>query len=182
VVAAGAAPELVEIVVEIDARRNLVRATASGATAAAASGDAPLRAGEAEREAAAERALRRSRPFERTPAGSELAVYSAAAKRGGRDVCIVDLRGIVRATRRDALLRTTPVAEVRRALDRLLEDATTFGDVGRALPEVTLVYRNRVADLGTLAEAGHVLALAEEELRGLPGETTVVMLAARRAV
>jgi hypothetical protein len=66
-------------------------------------------------------------------------------------------------------------------LARLLEDATSFGDVGRALPDCTLVYGRRIADLSGLAEAAQVVALAEEELRGLDGATAVIAIVAERA-
>jgi hypothetical protein len=183
VVAAGAAREFVETVVEIDARRNLVRATASGATAAAAAGLAPQRVSPEERRTAAGRALRLAPDtLEVLSVEGELDVFSAVREGQAGVACIVDARGVVRATVRDALLGRTTVARAGRMLERLLDDATTFGDVGRALPEVMLAYRNRVADLGTLAEPAQVLALAEEELRGLPGDTALVALAARRAV
>jgi N-methylhydantoinase A/oxoprolinase/acetone carboxylase beta subunit len=182
VVAAGAAPELVETVVDIDVRRNLVRATASGATAAAAPGAARGVASPAERREAAARALHVGPGAVATFADTgELTVVTAAARRGRSDACAVDVRGVVRTTVRDAALVRTTAAGSPRALERLLEEASTFGDVGRALPEVTLVYAGRVADLGTLAEPAHVLALAGEELRGLPDETLVVALAARRS-
>ena len=70
---------------------------------------------------------------------------------------------------------------VARRLTRLLEDATAFGDVGRALPDCTLVYGRRIADLSGLAEAAQVVALAEEELRGLDGATPVVAIVAERS-
>jgi hypothetical protein len=62
----------------------------------------------------------------------------------------------------------------------LLDEATAFGDVGRALPDVTVVYGTRVADLGTLAEALQVVALALEETRGLDPATAIALVAAAR--
>ncbi len=183
VVAAGAAREFVESVVEIDARRNLVRATASGATAAAASGDVAERAGADERRLRAARSLRVEAATLRAFATTgDLDVFVSARRTGSNDACVVDARGVVRATVRDALVASTTVARATSALERILDDATTFGDVGRALPEISLIYANRVADLGTLAEPGQVVALAAEELRGLAGELPVVVLAARRAL
>jgi hypothetical protein len=180
-VAAGAAPELVETVIEIDARRNLVRATASGATAAAAPEGALVEAGADERRGAAARALHVDpAAIAMIASTGELEVYACAPKSETRDACVVDRRGVARATVRRARLLRTTVARSAPALARLLDDATAFGDVGRALPEVTLAYRGRIADLGTLAEVAHVLALAEEELRGLPGETPLVALASAR--
>jgi N-methylhydantoinase A len=180
VVAAGAAHALVEVTVEIDARRNLVRATASGATAAAAQAAVRPTASKAERRASAARSLRMpaAAPIERARAGTFI-VY-AASDRPQADACLVDERGVVHLTQRRAVVRATTVAHVPKTLADLLEATTAFGDVGRALPAVVLAYGTRVADLGTLAEAEHVLALAAEELRGLGGGEAVAIFAAAR--
>jgi hypothetical protein len=87
---------------------------------------------------------------------------------------------VVHLTQRRAVVRATTVAHVPKTLADLLEATTAFGDVGRALPAVVLAYGTRVADLGTLAEAEHVLALAAEELRGLGGGEAVAIFAAAR--
>ncbi len=180
VVAAGAAAEFAEVTVEIDARRNLVRATASGATAAAAQATERGTASEAERAAAAARSLRVSVTAltQRARAGDFIAFVGSEGSRA--DTCLVDTRGIVHLVMRRAVTRATTVARVPQVLAELLEATTAFGDVGRALPAVQLAYGSRVADLGTLAETGHVLALAAEELRGLADETAVAILAAAR--
>ncbi len=175
VVAAGAAPELVETTVEIDARRNLVRATASGATAAAGS-SATENAGADERVSIAARFLRvaPANVAEVARAGG-LTFYRAIETRHPRArapaACAVDSRGIVRLTVGCAHLYATTVAGCERALQDVLEELTTFGDVGRALPNVHLAYEGRLIDLSTLAQPVQVLALAQEELRGLAAES-----------
>ncbi len=181
VVAAGAAPDLVEVAVEIDARRNLVRATASGATAAVAGAIVAADASEADRAAAAARALHvEPANVEFVAAAGTFALYRAARERRAFDVCVVDGRAVVRLTAPRAMVRVTTVANLAAALGALLEDATAFGDVGRALPDVHLVYGRRVADLGALAEVAQVLALAAEEVRGLAGGDRIGLVAARR--
>jgi N-methylhydantoinase A len=181
VVAAGAAPALVEVSVELDPRRNLVRATASGATAAV-SGDVRRReASEAERMAAAARALHVDAASPARAAATEgFSVYAVRSARGRLEACAVDRTAVVRLVVRDALLRSTTAAAVVPVLARLVEKATAFGDVGRALPEIHLLYGGRIADLGALAEASQIVALAEEELRGLRDEAAVLIVAARR--
>jgi N-methylhydantoinase A/oxoprolinase/acetone carboxylase beta subunit len=183
VVAAGAAPELIETVVEIDARRNLVRATASGATAAVANEHAMREASDDERLAAAARALRiPSDDLERAASTGALTIYLSAVRRGVRDGCVVDAAGVVRLTAQRVKLHAAKAGGIESVLANALEDATSFGDVGRALPEAYLVYRRRIANLGALAEATHVVALAQEELRGLaPGSEVHIMLVQRRA-
>jgi len=181
VVAAGAAPELVEVVVDVDARRNLVRATASGATAAVSGdrgrGDLP----ESERREMAARALRAGAPALRLTFAGPLSLYRTEERRGFCDAAVVDASAVVRLVARRAKVRATSAGRIEAALAAALEDATSFGDVGRALPETYLIYGGRIANLGTLAEAEHVVALAREELRGLPPETPVHLLLIPRA-
>jgi N-methylhydantoinase A/oxoprolinase/acetone carboxylase beta subunit len=184
VVAAGASPDLVEVSVEIDTRRNLVRATASGATAAVARAVAAAEASPEERRAAALRALR-ARAEDLEPPVSVGAFTLFAARRNRRseeaDIAVVDERAVVRSIVRRGAANVTTVGALEATLTRVLEALTSFGDVGRALPETTLIYIRRVADLGTLAEPAHVLALASEEVRGLDAATPVAILSARRS-
>ncbi|MBC5799173.1 MAG: hydantoinase/oxoprolinase [Candidatus Eremiobacteraeota bacterium] len=180
VVAAGAAPDLVEVTVEIDARRNLVRAIASGATAAESKALVTTdEANDSEKKAAAARALRANGAAlaEEACAGT-FVCYRAAGAHG--DTCVVDSRGVVRLIARRARVATTTVGHSQRVLAALIDEMTAFGDVGRALPEVHLAYGTRLADLGTLSEVAHVLALAAEELRGLGDGVAVALIAARR--
>jgi hypothetical protein len=182
VVASGAAPELVEVTVDVDARRNSVRATASGATAAAAHATQTRDASSAERHAAAVRALRAlpgALAAEPECTAGDFAVFVARAREKS-DVCIVDRRAVVRLVVPRAVVARATVATLERALDELLDAATAFGDVGRALPAIVLAYSSRVADLGAPAEAAHVVALAREEVRGLDAHTPVVICAGKR--
>ncbi|HTV73542.1 MAG TPA: hydantoinase/oxoprolinase family protein [Candidatus Acidoferrales bacterium] len=180
VVASGASPELVDVVVEIDARRNLVRAVASGATAASANG-AERDVGEPERRSAAARAAHvRAEEITHVAHVGSLDAY-VARRRGATDAFVVDGAGVVRLIARDASLRSGLVDDLEKLLRRLLDETTSFGDVGRALPEIHLAYGRRVADLGALAEADQVIALASEELRGLEATTPVLVVASRRA-
>jgi N-methylhydantoinase A/oxoprolinase/acetone carboxylase beta subunit len=184
VVAAGASPDLVEVTVEIDARRNLVRATASGATAAVARAVAQGEATPEERRGSALRALlSREEAVEGPRTVGAFALYTARRKPRAEetDIAVVDDRAVVRSLVRRGAVNVTTAGNIEATLQRVLEALTSFGDVGRALPETTLVYGRRVADLGTLAEPAHVLALASEELRGVEPDTPVAILSARRS-
>jgi hypothetical protein len=181
VVAAGASPESAIVTIEIDARRNLVRATASGATAAVARDGPRAVAGDDERVAAAARALHAAAgTLVRACDAGEFAIFTAPRGRE-TDACAVDARGVVRMAARRAVVRLATAGRIERALAATLDDATAYGDVGRALPDVSLVYGSRVADLGTLADEAHVLALAQEELRGLDREAPVAIVAAAKS-
>jgi N-methylhydantoinase A len=147
VIAAGAAPDRVEVSVEIDAQHNRVRATASGATAMV--------------DAAAPLALR--------------------IERADGKVRIVDERDVVRLVLKNADAKATTVAALDDALARAIEDATRFGDVGRALPDLYLVHRGHIADLRGMASAEQARALAREEIAGCDDAEEVVMITVSRA-
>ncbi len=179
VVGAGADPGLVEVTVEIDPRRNVVRATASGATAAVAAQTDGVAVDEAARRAAAGRSLHADpQTLVWIGAAGTFALYRTPG--ATFDACAVDTRGTVRQVSRRARVVLTTVARLERDLARLLEDATAFGDVGRALPDVQLLYGRRVADFGALATAAAVVALANEEVRGLEPATELALIAAGR--
>jgi hydantoinase/oxoprolinase-like protein len=85
VVAAGAARELVEVTVELDPRRNLVRATASGATAAVAHPGRARDLSSDDLAAVAARALHVDRPKELTRAAETDGLVIYVARRAHRD-------------------------------------------------------------------------------------------------
>jgi N-methylhydantoinase A len=93
----------------------------------------------------------------------------------------VDRAGVARLVVRGANLAASTRGTIGARLAGLLDDATAFGDVGRALPDCTLVYGRRVGDLGGLAEAAQVLALADEELSGLDDATPIIAIVVERA-
>ncbi|HTZ55670.1 MAG TPA: hydantoinase/oxoprolinase family protein [Candidatus Acidoferrum sp.] len=147
VIAAGAAPDRIEVSIEIDAQHNRVRAIASGATAMV--------------DAAAPLALR--------------------VESTNGTVRVLDERDVVRLVLKNARAKTTTVAALDDALTHAIEDATRFGDVGRALPDIYLVHRGHIADLRGMASAEQALALAQEEIAGCNDAEDVVMITVPRA-
>ncbi|HTV91858.1 MAG TPA: hydantoinase/oxoprolinase family protein, partial [Verrucomicrobiae bacterium] len=147
VIAAGAAPDRIEVSIEIDAQHNRVRAIASGATAMV--------------DAAAPLALR--------------------VESTNGTVRVLDERDVVRLVLKNARAKTTTVAALDDALTRAIEDATRFGDVGRALPDIYLVHRGHIADLRGMVSAQQARALAQEEIAGCNDAEDVVMITVPRA-
>ena len=176
-VASGAAPERVEVIVEVDTARNRVRATASGATAlvegAQASGDADDETILASAATHLRAARERVRIVART---ASLAVVASPA-----ECAIVDDRAVVRLVLPNARTATLRAGELETALPRLIDDATTFGDVGRALPDVYVLRGERIGAFEGLAEAAQIAALASDELAGVdPDEPVVVVTVPKR--
>jgi N-methylhydantoinase A/oxoprolinase/acetone carboxylase beta subunit len=174
---AGAAPEGVEVVVEIDRARNRVRATASGATALVEGGVVVTAASEDERLAAAQRALH-------ADGGATVVARTASfvAVAGARSVAVVDERAVVRLIVPRAVVTVTTVARVAASIGAAIEEYTTYGDVGRALPDLWLLAGPRIVELSGLSDAESAVALAADDVAGLPDDAPVALLTqAKRA-
>ncbi len=177
VIAAGASPDRVEVEVEIDTHRNKVRATASGATALVESA-AGVSCSEAERRSAAAQSLGcDSAELEEVELTNELRGY-----RRRKDVRVVDDRGAVRLALRDPVLERTTTSDLAQRVRASVEDATRFGDVGRALPALYLLRGARIAAFEGLSSSEQAVALAAEETDGCaPGEPIALLLVSRVA-
>lgn len=175
VIAGGAAPDRIEVSVEIDTQRSRVHATATGATALVEAGGRGVR-GDDERRAAAARSLNVA-PHEpvRTALTALLCAYTHE-----RDLRIVDDRAIVRLALRDATLRVITAGEIEGGLREAMERATSFGDVGRSLPSVYVLHGGRIADFSGLASIDQAIALAQEEIAGRePGDPVAILTVPR---
>ena len=188
VVAAGASPERVEVAVEIDTQRNLVRATASGASELAESAAHRVESLD-DLHAQAARLLRaRGEEVACVAQTAALFVYerirTAGARFGRRrtvrDVRVLDRTGVGRLALRDAFITQTMAGKALDLLPRAVEEATAFGDVGRALPDIYVMHGARIADFSGLAAAEQAVALAAEELAGREPDAPVVILTASR--
>jgi N-methylhydantoinase A len=175
VVAAGASPEGVEVAVEIDPQRNLVRATASGASELAETASRPVEDENALLESAARLLRGDVSQVKRVAQTDALAVFSR-----GDLLRVLDRTGVGRLSLRDAHVRATAAARAIDDLRAAVDEATTFGDVGRALPDIYLLHGARIADFSGLASAEQAVALAEEELAGRAPDAPIVLLTVPR--
>ncbi len=175
---AGAAPAGIEVVIDIDRSRNRVRASASGATALVEGATATAAASEADRIAAAARALRCAAASVRVTAHT--GAFSAVE--GNRMVAIVDERAVVRLIVPRAVVTVTTAGELGAAIGAAIERYTSYGDVGRALPDLWLLVGARIVELTGLSGTESAVALASDDVSGLPAETTIALVAvAKRA-
>jgi N-methylhydantoinase A/oxoprolinase/acetone carboxylase beta subunit len=172
----GASPDRIEVLVEIDRSRNRVRATASGATALVEGAAAVAAASEDERVAAGARAL--GAP----PAAVRVAARTPAfiVLEGKRALAIVDERAIVRLIAPQATVSVTAAGRLESAVATAIDAGTTYGDVGRALPDLWLLVGARIVELAGLLEAEGAFALAADDVAGLPADAPVAIVAVEK--
>ena len=190
--AAGAVAGSVEVQIVVDKRRNLVRATALGTT--------EMKRREVEQVTltvddcrnAAARSMRLDAGDVTLAAESagHLVFTGEQVTRGWRGfftarrpmLRVVDRTGVVRLQRGAARVTTTTLAALNDELTRAVEALTDYGDAGRTLPDIFILYGARLANFSGLAELEQVLALTEVELRSLDPAISLVIVACSKQV
>ncbi|MBV8345820.1 MAG: hydantoinase/oxoprolinase family protein, partial [Candidatus Eremiobacteraeota bacterium] len=97
-----------------------------------------------------------------------------------RDVRVVDERAVVRLALRDPQLMRARVGEIESRLSAAIESATEFGDVGRALPALYVLWGGRIAAFEGLTSVDQAIALAAEEVEGCGADEPVALLIVSR--
>jgi N-methylhydantoinase A/oxoprolinase/acetone carboxylase beta subunit len=172
----GAAPDRVEVVVDVDRARNRVRATASGATALVEGANAATqRASDAERLAAAQRAVRGA-------AGATVVVQTPSfdVVQAGAVLAVVDERAVVRVVAPGGIAFATTRDRCAARLRSVIEEHTAYGDVGRVLPDLWLLVGARTVELAGCVDAESVLALVADDLAAAPEHDPLAVIAIPR--
>jgi N-methylhydantoinase A/oxoprolinase/acetone carboxylase beta subunit len=186
-VAAGAVAESVEVQIEVDKRRNLVRATAMGTTELRKRDATQREAGPEECRQAAARSMRiepglvlraaETANYQVFTGEQQTVSFFGLVRSSRRLMRVVDRTGVVRLQREAARVRETTLAAINDELARAVDALTDYGDAGRAIPDIFLLYGARIANFSGLATLEQVAALVETELRSLPPETKLVVIA-----
>jgi hypothetical protein len=183
----GAVPETVEVQVEIDTRRNLVRATAFGTTELKKDENKAKIEGVDACQKSAARSMQ-IEPENLKLAGETSALYVFSAEKQSKTffglfkqiqqlIRVTDKTGVVLLQRQNAEVIETTVAETVREIEVVINKLTDFGDAGRSLPDIHVLYGTRIVNLSGLAEIEQAIALAKTELENLPETERVVMVA-----
>jgi N-methylhydantoinase A/oxoprolinase/acetone carboxylase beta subunit len=186
VVRMGASPETVEVQVEIDPQKNILRAMATGATELRSRDLSKRVLTSDEIEEQVRKSIRES-ILELRQLGDigGLLIFEAQTQQprwfGLRherrtQVRVIDREGIIRLqlSRGDGLV--CPRAQAVTRLRPFVLERTAYGDAGKALPDVFVVYRGRVLDLTGLQSFDQIQTLMNVELDRLPPEETIAAL------
>lgn len=172
----GADPDTIEVQVEVDSQRNLVRATATGSVAFVAQDLLKQAVTDEERV----QALRESAPREQEVAlkgkTDTLFVYQSQRNekyflnlltRRKQTLWVTDGRGGVKLQIPGGKLVDSAASAWSKGLEKVLQDFTDYGDAGALLPAVHLVAGRKLIDLTSLQNQEQVLGLARQELEGM---------------
>ena len=185
-VAAGARRETVEVDVEVDSSRNVVRAIAVGATELRARDLTRGDAGAEERRKTAAASLAASPDVVELAAETpQFFVYRATVKPGGllgrfakakQAVRVLDREGVVRLRVADGSVVATTSAQTAGRLRSVLDALTSYDDAGKMLPTVHVLVRDKIVNLSGLPNPDLVVSLASDEMRAAdPAEPTIIV-------
>ena len=190
VVKIGALPESVEVQIEVDTRRNIVRAIAFGTTELKQDDDSKNIGGLDGAKSAAARSLKIEENavdlsaeiagFYVFTAEFQTKIFFGLFKQKRLAARVVDKTGVVRLQRNSAEVHKSTVENISRELEMTINKLTDFGDAGRALPDIHLLVGARIINLSGLAELEQVLALAETELETSEKSEKIVIIASPR--
>ena len=167
VVRLGAASTTVEVTIEIDPHSQRVRATAVGASEMRARHRRHI--GEADALKIAAESLGVPMSAARLAAQTDGMRLIQASVDGRAPLRAVDLEGAIRIQRSNAVVEQAHASDALAALTARWDDKHH---------EVFLVMGGHVIDLGGLSSREQAMAVARTELEGVPGDTTVLLVAA----
>ncbi len=186
-IAAGAVPDSIEVQVEVDKRRNLVRATAMGTTELRnrEGVQADLSLSECLESAAKSMRVSAGEVKLEAETGSYLVFTGKQQAKSlygliNSTRCflrVVDRGGVVRLQRGRSRVSMTPLSGIKEELSRAVEQLTDYGDAGRSIPDIFIIYKARIANFSGLVDLDQVIALVAVELHSLDPDVELVVIA-----
>ncbi len=183
----GAVRKTVEVQIEVDTRRNLVRATAFGTTELKKDENLTKVQGVDECQKSAARSMQIDAENVKL-AGETSALYVFSAEKQTKTFFglftqlaqlarVTDKTGVILLQRSNAEVIETKVSETVKTLEEIITKLTDFGDAGRSLPDIHLLFGSRIINLSGLAEMEQAIALAKTELENLSEDERVAIVA-----
>lgn len=187
VIKMGAKPETIEVQVEIDASKNILRATATGTTEFRERDLKKLEVDlDTRRKIAASSMHIDEKQVSLVASTTFLDVFSAEIKRKRllglfeektHPLRVVDKEGVIRLQIVNGVFLQSAKEKLQNDLRRFLNENASYGDAGKILPNTFILYGARILDLTGLLDAEQIVCLAEAELRKLSNSEPIVIVA-----
>ena len=189
VVKLGAAPENVEVTIEVDPQTQRVRATAMGASEMRAQ-DMRKQVTEEEAAAIAATSMGLAPDTVKLAASTgEVRVYQAEVQEKKwkiftsrrHPVRAVDQEGVIRIQRSDGVVAQSSAANGLQRLRELWESVTIYNGDSVIAPDMFVVAGRRIVDLSGITALDQAIAISRGELEGLAPEAPVVLISVQGA-
>ena len=185
-VSSGALPETIEVMVEVDKQRNVVRATATGTTelrekdiSSSGVSDEKLI------EIASNSMDVKKDEIKIEGKTSNLCVFSSSVeenmlfglyKRKRTEYRVIDNHGIIRLQLLNGSSIKGNVDTSLEDLGKIIEKHISYGDGGTLIPPVYFLFSSKILNLSRLQELEQITSLVNMEIEGIDGKEEVVIL------
>jgi hypothetical protein len=186
---AGADARTVDVTVEIDSQRNILRAVATGATelrtkdlASTAKTDEQLVAVVADAlriDASAVTPVAAEGRWHTYLAEIEKKTLFGLMRSTKRVVRVLDDDGVIRLQRDDAKVLVFTKGQLAHEFTELVDGMTTYTDAGATLPKVFLFFGQKMSDLSGVQNKEQLMGLADMELEFADDDQRIIAVAAR---
>mgnify|MGYP000334049030 CR=1 FL=1 len=186
----GAAPGTVEVSVEVDTQRNIIRAIAVGATEMRSKDMMNQKLGKdalftivAENLGADKAQLRiaaENGPMFAVQYDKVEKKLFGLRKKTTHPLRLIDEEGVIRLQKNNAWVRQSSVAEWEKDAAWMLEELTEYNDGGANLPNLYVVLGKRVIDLSGLSSDTQIYSLGNVELAGCGAQEPLIVAATKR--
>ena len=189
IVKAGANPDTVEITVEIDGQRNILRGVATGATELRTKNlneqDKTLEelAGIVGESAGVSpdqvMHLAQAGGWHAFSAFSVTKTFFGLLKKKRTVIRVVDSLGVIRLQKDNASVLSVKKGELAHKLPAFIDEMTIYNDGGAILPRCFMYFRQKAVDLSGVMEKEQLLPLANLELEFVDDSEPILMVAVR---
>lgn len=186
----GAAPDSIEVRVEVDPKQKRVIATASGTPEMRTRvlheailkpeelmAIAAKSCGATNGEVTCMGETEFLKVFQVTKVNSKLFGLSRSRSNAAR---VIDREGIIRLKLNDCVVRTSDVSALPTMLGQLIDEFTVFSDAGGLFPDVFVVLSGRIIDLSGLVSKDHIQSLLRVETESFSGDEPAIALVAKK--
>lgn len=186
IVASGAKEETVDVSIEVDAQKNILRAIATGATELRQKSLNAAKLSQEELGDIAAKSLGAERDktkficgtgrwnlFEGETQKKMLGIFKMKSK----SVAVLDREGVVRLRKEKAQALIFSKGEQDKLFNRFLEENTTYSDANATIPKVFLFYKEKMLDLTGMQKAEQLYSILNIETEMLQPQEEILAVA-----
>lgn len=174
----GAAPETIEVQMEIDAQTNKVRAIATGSTEVKTT-DLTAKVDEQEAKQLVAKSMMVAEKEVYRIDENEFFYCFGTKKNGNQEIRIIDKKGFIKVQRGDGEAVKTTVGGIRNIVDRFWEDLAVYKSDIKLSPDIYLCIGAKVVDYTGMLDLAQLHMVMDTELMQHGGKEEVIVVGAR---
>jgi K+/H+ antiporter YhaU regulatory subunit KhtT len=93
---------------------------------------------------------------------------------------VIDKEGTIKLQVNDCITAETTAAEVKSSIVEMISSLTTFGDAGALVPDIFILIAGKILDMTGLMQDTQILSMADIELKKVLPSEKVVIIAAKK--